>query len=86
MPFPSPEGRPDPGIKPASPALAGGFFTTEPPGKPKKLWGGISNIKKTLCNSLEIWWLRLHVSIADCMSLIPGWGTKIPHARCAANK
>ena len=22
-------------IKPASPALAGGFFTTEPPGKPK---------------------------------------------------
>ena len=28
---------PDPGIKPASPvapALAGGFFTTEPPGKP----------------------------------------------------
>ena len=25
---------PDPGIKPMSPALAGGFFTTEPPGKP----------------------------------------------------
>ena len=25
---------PDPGIKPSSPALAGGFFTTEPPGKP----------------------------------------------------
>ena len=25
---------PGPGIKPASPALAGGFFTTEPPGKP----------------------------------------------------
>ena len=24
----------DPGIKPASPELAGGFFTTEPPGKP----------------------------------------------------
>ena len=24
----------DPGIKPVSPALAGGFFTTEPPGKP----------------------------------------------------
>ena len=24
----------DPGIKPTSPALAGGFFTTEPPGKP----------------------------------------------------
>ena len=25
---------PGPGIKPMSPALAGGFFTTEPPGKP----------------------------------------------------
>ena len=24
----------NPGIKPASAALAGGFFTTEPPGKP----------------------------------------------------
>ena len=31
---------PDPGIKPTSPtspALAGGFFTTEPPGKSSKL-------------------------------------------------
>ena len=25
---------PDPGIEPESPALAGGFFTTEPPRKP----------------------------------------------------
>ena len=28
---------PGPGIKPASPALAGTFFTTEPPGKPNIL-------------------------------------------------
>ena len=34
LPFPSPGHLPDAGIKPASPALAGGFFTTEPPGKP----------------------------------------------------
>ena len=34
LPFPSPGNLPNPGIKPASPALAGGFFTTEPPGKP----------------------------------------------------
>jgi len=34
LPFPSPGDLPDPGIKPMSPALAGGFFTTEPPGKP----------------------------------------------------
>ena len=33
--FPSPGDLPDPGIKPASHALAGRFFTTEPPGKPQ---------------------------------------------------
>ena len=33
--FPSPGDLPNPGIKPASPALAGGFFTTESPRKPK---------------------------------------------------
>ena len=35
--FPSPGHLPDPGIELKSlvpPALAGGFFTTEPPGKP----------------------------------------------------
>ena len=38
MPFPPPEDLSDPGIEPespASPALAGGFFTTETPGNPK---------------------------------------------------
>ena len=35
LPFPSPGGLPDPGIKPASPTLAGRFFTTEPPEKPR---------------------------------------------------
>ena len=34
--FSPPGDLPNPGIKPASPALAGRFFTTEPPGKPKK--------------------------------------------------
>ena len=29
---------PGPGIKPVYPALAGGFFTTEPPGKPKRIF------------------------------------------------
>ena len=32
--FPPPRDLPDPGIKPESSALAGGFFTAEPPGKP----------------------------------------------------
>ena len=34
LPFPSPEDLPDPGIEFVSPALAGRFFTAEPPGKP----------------------------------------------------
>ena len=34
--FPSLGDLPDPGIKPASPALAGRFFAAEPPGKPKQ--------------------------------------------------
>ena len=33
LPFPSPGDIPDPGIEPMSPELAGGLFTTEPPGK-----------------------------------------------------
>ena len=36
LPFPAPGGLPDPGIapwSPVSPAVAGGLFTTEPPGK-----------------------------------------------------
>ena len=40
LPFPAPGDLPNPGIKPASlasPALAGRFFTTVPPGKPMVL-------------------------------------------------
>ena len=34
FPFPSPGDLPDPGIELTSSAMAGGFFTLEPPGKP----------------------------------------------------
>ena len=34
MPCPSPGDLLHPGIEPTSPAVAGGFFTTEPPGEP----------------------------------------------------
>ena len=37
LPLPSPGDLPDPGIKLASPALAGGFYPTEPPQKPQAL-------------------------------------------------
>ena len=36
LPFPIPGGLPNPGVEPRSPALADGFFSTLPPGKP--LW------------------------------------------------
>ena len=34
FPFPSPGDLPNPGIETKTPMVAGGFFTTEPPGKP----------------------------------------------------
>ena len=44
LPFPPARDLPDPGIEPESPALAGGFFTTEPPGKPNMRILGKHNI------------------------------------------
>ena len=38
LPFPSPRDLPNSGIKPTSPALAGGFFTIDPPGKSLSLY------------------------------------------------
>ena len=35
--IPPPGDLPNPRIEPVSPALAGGFFTTEPPGKPQSI-------------------------------------------------
>ena len=47
LPFPSPRDLPNPGIKPTSLALAGGFFTTVPPGKPLKfIWASFKLISK----------------------------------------
>ena len=34
LPFSFPGDIPGPGVKPMSPVLAGGFFITEPPGRP----------------------------------------------------
>ena len=39
LPFPPPRALPNPGIELVSPALTGGFFTTEPPEKPTSLLG-----------------------------------------------
>ena len=40
LPFPSPGDLSNPGIELASPVLAGGFFTTETPGKLTEMAGG----------------------------------------------
>ena len=44
LPFPSPGDLPDPGVEPASPALAGRFFTTVLTGKPIRHTHGIQYI------------------------------------------
>ena len=38
LPFPFPWDLSDPRLEAASPALAGGFFSTEPSGKPQKIY------------------------------------------------
>ena len=43
--IPSPGDLPDSGIKPTFPALTGGFFTTEPPGKPSFTLTGTNYLK-----------------------------------------
>ena len=42
LPYPPPGDFPNPGIEPESPALAGGFFTTNSPGKPLSVHRGHS--------------------------------------------
>ena len=45
----------DPGIKPESPALAGGFGTTEPPGKPHNgiLLSNKKELNYAICSNID---------------------------------
>ena len=58
--MPSSRDCPDSGIEPVSPALAGGFFTTEPPGKPREAQGSTAAAAKslqscpTLCDAMNV--------------------------------
>ena len=84
LPFPLPGDLPNPGIQsrtPVFPALAGIFFTTEPPGKPMYVYmyvvwiytqNGILVIKKNEGISLMVQWLRLLHSMqgAQILSLV----------------
>ena len=57
LPFPSPGDIPDLVSKPESSALAGGFLTTEPPGKPHRLWW--RNTKGACRVDQEVWSILL---------------------------
>ena len=57
---------PRPGIEPMSPALAGGFLTTGPPGKPLVVhpyWGRLPAIHHAECKRIFVWilWRKIPV-------------------------
>ena len=66
VPFPSPGDLPDPGIEPTSPALAGAFFTTVPPGKP------VSGVQKSDLKRIYIFFFRLfsHIDYYRILSIV----------------
>ena len=78
---------PGPGIKPVSPALAGRFLTTAPPGKSqnslfnKWCWNNwIPTYKRMKWNFPGGPVVKNPPSNAGDTGLIPGQGTKIPHS------
>ena len=86
-PLPSPGDLHNPGIEPVSPvspALAGRFFTTEPPGKPLTLLKGIQNNTVTLENSLVVSYKTKHTlnhlnQQLHCLVFIQRKCTGYPH-------
>ena len=55
LPFPSPEDHPNPQTEPRSPALAGGFFITEPPGTSRRSYhgpGSVAHSCLTICTPM----------------------------------
>ena len=69
MSFPSLRELPHPGIEPRSPALADGFFTAKPPGKPREVppWSGFTFILQCITC----------IVIADEPSELPGGDTHV---------
>ena len=64
--FPSPTDLPNPGVEPMSPALAGGFFTTE-----------LLQLKSTIGNSQVVQWLGFCTFTAQGPGSVSGCGIKI---------
>ena len=74
LPLPSPGHLPGPGIEPTSPALAGRFFTTEPPGKPLQKGGfftqSFSNSQLFLKNNQSDSYAKeVHFEVANSIPL-----------------
>ena len=74
--FPSPGDLPDPGIELTSPALVGGFFTSETLGKPPKLF--ISFSKYTRNNVVVIATVDVNGIEAEFTIVVKGSG----HSHC----
>ena len=77
LPFPSPGALPHPGIEPRSPALAGRFFTTKPPGKAQLFWKLKKKKKLQVLKSSFRSPCKTRISMdgtqASVYSKLPGW-------------
>ena len=56
------------------------FIRNEKDSRRKTSGADVAIQKKSLGTSLAVQWLRFHTPNAEGTGLIPGWGTKIPHA------
>ena len=84
LPFPFPGHLPCSGTEATSSALAGGFFTVEPPGKPDVLFTVLQNSGK-LCNQMhqnflitQAWGVKLFSCLITVLALKPETTSKTP--------
>ena len=78
LPFPPPRDLPGPGIDPSSlisPALAGRFFTTEPPGflgaTMLKIYTYVHGYLTNVSHSVDVWVMRVDTTAVFSLHLIP---------------